>query len=61
MIAPEVPVTPVFESVVFAEKDGGLWLSFDDYRALERNVIALREYAAQLETIVSFYREEQQE
>jgi hypothetical protein len=35
--------------------DGGLWLSYNDYRALERNVIALREYAARLSLIIDFY------
>jgi hypothetical protein len=38
--------------------DGGMWLSYNDYRALERNVIALREYAARLEVIIRFYAEE---
>jgi hypothetical protein len=45
------------ESVKFADKDGGLWLSYGDYRALERNVIAMREYAAKLKAVVDFYRE----
>jgi hypothetical protein len=46
------------EPVEFLDKAGGLWLSYDNYRALERNVIALREYAARLEIIVGFYGEE---
>jgi hypothetical protein len=45
------------EPVVFEDGGGGLRLSYDDYRALERNVIALREYAARLEIIIDFYRE----
>jgi hypothetical protein len=45
----------VSEPVRFADRDGGLWLSYNDYRALERNVIALREYAAKLLVIVRFY------
>jgi hypothetical protein len=57
-IAPEVPAAPVLEPVEFQEKDGGLWLSYNDYRSLERNVIALREYTAKLEIIIGFYREE---
>jgi hypothetical protein len=46
------------ETVVFADRDGGLWLSYESYRALERNIIALREYAARLEIIIDFYRED---
>lgn len=60
MIAPEVPVSPIFERVVFEEKDSGLWLSFDDYRSLERNIIALREYSAKLEIIIKFYTKEKE-
>jgi hypothetical protein len=44
--------------VEFQDRDGGLWLTYNDYRALERNVIALREYAARLETAIAFYRED---
>jgi hypothetical protein len=47
------------EPVVFEDRDGGLWLSYDNYRALERNVIALREYTARLEIIIGFYGEKQ--
>jgi hypothetical protein len=46
------------EPVRFEDRDGGLWLSYDDYRALERNVIALREYTGRLEIIIGFYGEE---
>jgi hypothetical protein len=46
------------EPVRFFDRGGGLWLTYNDYRALERNVIALREYAAGLEIIIWFYREE---
>jgi hypothetical protein len=46
------------EPVVFEDRDGGLWLSYEDYRALERNVIAMREYAARLEIIIGFYAED---
>jgi hypothetical protein len=55
--APETPVAPVMERVVFEDREGGLWLSYDDYRALERNVIAMREWAAKLEAIIDFYKE----
>jgi hypothetical protein len=49
------------EQVVFedaADKlptDGGLWLSYENYRALERNIIAMREYMGKLEVIIKFY------
>jgi hypothetical protein len=46
------------EPVGFEERDGGLWLSYNDYRALERNIIAMREYQARLLLIIEFYREE---
>ena len=57
-IAPPVPATPQAEPVSFQDRDGGLWLSHNDYRALERNVIAMREYAAKLEIVIRFYRGE---
>jgi len=44
------------EPVRFEDREGGLWLSYNDYRALERNVIAMREYAEKLEIVVWFYR-----
>jgi hypothetical protein len=46
------------EAVEFEDREGGLWLSYENYRALERNVIALREYAARLEAVAEFFREE---
>jgi len=58
-IAPPMPVPPEMEPVIFEDRDGGLWLSYNDYRALERNVIALREYAGRLEIVIKFYREDQ--
>ena len=57
-LEPEAPTEPLEEPVRFEDRDGGLWLSYNDYRALERNVIALREYAARLLLIVEYYREE---
>jgi hypothetical protein len=57
-ITPETPAAPVPEPVEFQDRDGGLWLSYNDYRSLERNVIALREYTARLEIIIDFYRED---
>lgn len=54
-IAPTKPPAPVMEQVLFEEKCGGLWLSYRDYRALERNIIALKNYAAHLEVIIDFW------
>lgn len=56
-LAPPLPVAPEMEQVIFEDRDGGLWLSYNDYRALERNIIALREYSRRLEVIIWFYRE----
>jgi hypothetical protein len=44
--------------VVFEDRDGGLWLSYENYRALERNIIAMREYTARLNIIIEYYRED---
>ena len=57
-IAPLMPVPPEMEAVTFEDRDGGLWLSYNDYRALERNVIAMREYAERLVIVIRFYRED---
>jgi hypothetical protein len=46
------------EPVEFWDGNGGLWLSYADYRALERNIIAMREYAALLELAIKYYRED---
>lgn len=57
-IAPPLPVAPVMEPVRFESGEGGLWLSYNDYRALERNIIAMRDYITRLEIIIRFYRGE---
>lgn len=57
-VMPEAPPAPEMRSVTFEDKDGGLWLSYADYRALEKNILAMREYAARLELIIEFYRED---
>ena len=59
VLAPPFPAPPVMEPVRFEDAgDGGLWLSYNDYRALERNIIAMREYIGKLEIVIWFYREE---
>jgi hypothetical protein len=47
-LTPPRPAAPVTEPVAFADRDRGLYLAYERYRALERNIIALREYAARL-------------
>jgi len=42
--------------VRFEDRDGGLWLSYGDYRALERNIVAMREHIAKLEAENEFWR-----
>ena len=59
-IAPEKPPAPVMEPVLFEDKDGGLWLSYEAYRALERNIIAMREYTAHLEVIIAFWEKKEE-
>lgn len=59
-IAPTKPPAPIMEPVVFKDKDGGLWLSYEAYRALERNIIAMKEYAARLEVIIAFWEEKEE-
>jgi len=59
VLAPPMPQPPVMEKVRFEDYGDGLWLSYNDYRALERNIIAMREYAARLEIIIKFYWEGQ--
>ncbi len=59
-IAPTKPPAPVMEQVVFEDKDGGLWLSYEAYRTLERNIIAMREYTAHLEVIIAFWEEKEE-
>jgi hypothetical protein len=46
------------DPVRFEDRGRGLLLSYNDYRALERNIIAMREYEARLLLIVKFYRME---
>ena len=51
------PPKPAQEVVRFQDRDGGLWLSYQDYRALEGNVKALSAYAEELELLVDYYEE----
>jgi hypothetical protein len=56
VIAPPLPEMPFMERVTFVSVDDYLCLSYDEYRALERNVIGLREYIEKLEAVLQFYR-----
>lgn len=53
------PPKPALASVNFEDKDGGLWLSYADYRALEGNVKALQSYAEELDLLADYYEEVQ--
>jgi hypothetical protein len=55
-LAPPIPEMPLLERVTFVSVDDYLCLSYDEYRALERNVIGLREYIEKLEAVLQFYR-----
>jgi hypothetical protein len=57
-INPARPELPAAEKPAFVDKDGGLWLSSDDYRKLERNIINLREYIGKLEALITYYESE---
>jgi hypothetical protein len=57
VLVPPIPPEPAIEPVRFVDREGGLWLSYEQYRALERNIIALREYAQRLEIVIEFYEE----
>lgn len=52
---PPVPDQPEMLPVHFIDREGGLWLSYDDYRNLEKNIIKMREYSRKLEIIVDFF------
>ena len=51
------PPKPALEAVHFEDRDGGLWLSYANYRALEGNVKALQAYSEELELLVKYYEE----
>jgi hypothetical protein len=55
-LAPPIPELPKMEPVNILEMGDALYLQYDDYRKLERNVIAMREYIQKLEAVVEFYR-----
>lgn len=55
LLTPPRPAAPETEAVIFEGRDGGLWLGYEQYRALERNITALREYTAKLEAVLDFY------
>lgn len=52
---PPMPMAPVQEKVVFEPLQDGLFLSFDDYRRLEGNIIELRRYIDELTAQIEFY------
>ena len=53
---PPVPAEPVMKPVRFAPAEGGLLLTYDEYRALEFNIIEMRRYIGELEAQIEYYR-----
>lgn len=51
----EAPQPPDSEEVIFESRPGGLFLSFDEYRKLEGNIIELRRYIDELTAQIEFY------
>jgi hypothetical protein len=49
------PAKPAELPVEFEDRDGGLWISYENYRALEGNIIALRTYSNELRELVEHY------
>lgn len=63
--APEVlnpaiqrPAAPALSKLTFIDKDGGLWLSYDEYRKLEGNIIAMKAYSEKLEAVIGYYEKQ---
>lgn len=56
----DIPTPPVMKSVNFADQpdDGGLFISYENYRNLENNIIEYRRYIKELEKQIRFYRGE---
>ncbi len=54
-----LPTKPSYEKVVFIEKDDGLFLSYSEYRKLERNIIEMRIYIEKLEGMIEIYSNEE--
>ena len=58
---PPVPSPPAMLPVHFEEQDNGLWLSYDDYRNLEKNIISYRSHIDKLMIVIDFYTEKETE
>lgn len=52
---PPWPEPPTSEKVTFEPRPQGLFLSFDEYRKLEGNIIELRRYIDELTAQIEFY------
>ncbi len=49
------PAKPIYEKVNFDSRDDGLFISYADYRKLERNIIEMRTYIEKLEGLIDIY------
>lgn|GEM_PF-2687716 len=52
---PPMPVEPELAEVTFEPHSDGLFLSFEEYRQLERNIIEMRLYIEGLKAQIVFY------
>jgi len=52
---PPMPLAPKLEKVTFESRPNGLFLSFEEYRQLEENIIEMRRYIKELEAQIYFY------
>ncbi len=53
----ELPPAPSIQGVEFQDTEGGLFLSYREYRKLEENIIEYRRYILDLEAQLGFYKE----
>ena len=51
-----MPAEPVMKAVRFTPAEGGLRLSYDEYRSLEWNIVEMRRYIGELEAQIEYYR-----
>ncbi|MEM9423259.1 MAG: hypothetical protein AAF975_00545 [Spirochaetota bacterium] len=55
-VDPPLPTEPQLLAVRFEDREGGLYLSHDNYRKLEKNIVRLRSYAEELKAQIEYYR-----
>ena len=53
---PELPATPELLPVAWEDRQGGLWLAYGEYRALETNIMRMRAYEEDLRAYIEMQR-----